>query len=349
MYQKVRHHRVAAAALLATLVVAACTDGVTSPPLPQGQPVGIVLNSTDRSLTVIDIDSTRSPSTIGLGPDGTPVTLAAHGATVVVPMGVVPVAVIVDLAAQRVVYNVALPANSGATGVAFLNDSIALVANTNLGSVTPVNVRNGTTGAAIQVGVFPQAMAAVRDTVFVVNANLVNFEPAGPSSLSVIAGTPPRVIATVPLSGRNAGAAAPGNDGYIYVVHSGSFGSGDGSVSVVDRRTVAEVQHVPGFGEFPSGIAVSSDGRVHVSSFSYGMAVWDAGTGFLRVPAGAVQPAGIASVSGVGVDPANRLYALRPDCRGPAAAYRLAVDFAIEREWPTGTCPLAITFATLPS
>jgi hypothetical protein len=85
-----------------------------------------------------------------------------------------------------------------------------------------------------------------------------------------------------------------------------------------------------------------------VASFSYGLAIWDAGGAFVRTPANAVQPAGVPSVSGVGVDASNRLYTLRPDCRGPAALYRLASNFAIEREWPTGTCPLAIAFTKLP-
>jgi hypothetical protein len=275
--------------------------------------------------------------------------LAVRGRTLVVPLGIVPATVVIDLVQHRTVHTIAMPSNSGATGAAFLNDSIALIGNPVRGTVTPINVNRGTAGQEIAVGVYPQAMAAVRDTVFVVNANLMDFEPAGPSSISVITGTPPHVVATIELSGRNAGAAAAGADGRLYVLHSGSFGAADGSISIVDRRTLAEVDHVPGFGDFPGGIAVDPARRVYVGAFAYGLAVWDAATrSFVRSPAIAIEPGNVASVSGVGIDGAGRLYTLRPDCRSPASAYRLNRDFTVEREFPTGICPIAIAFTKLP-
>lgn len=328
-------------------MLAAC-DSSTEPDVIEGREIAIVLSSIDRALTIFDVDSTTAPVTVGTGPEGSPVSLAVRGATAVVPLGIVPVAAIVDVRSGQLAHSVALPANSGATGVAFLNDSIAIVGNPSLNSVTPVNVRRGTAGAEIAVGVYPQAMAAVNDTVFVLNANLVSFQPAGPSSISVLTGTPPRVVRTIPLSGQNAAAAYAAPDGRLYVVHSGSFGAGNGSLSIVDRRTLTEQQHITGFGEFPGGLVVDLERRVHVSSFGYGLAVWDAGSGsFLRAPDNAVAPGGLPSASGVGIDSEGRLYTLEADCRDPASAFRLTPQFTVEREYPTGICPIAIAFTKL--
>jgi hypothetical protein len=348
-----KHARVPFAIFLATVLlsfalITGCEEG-TGPTLAGGRDVAIVLSSTDRSITVFDVDSAAQPVTLGVGPDGSPVTLAVRGRMLVVPLGIVPAAVVIDLVQQRTVHTIALPASSGATGAAFLNDSIALIGNPVRGTVTPVNVARGTAGQEIAVGIYPQAMTAVRDTVFVVNANLIDFEPAGPSSISVITDTPPRVVATIELSGRNAGAAAAAADGRLYVLHSGSFGAAEGSISIIDRGTLAETDHVTGFGDFPGGIAVDPARRVYVGAFAYGLAVWDAATRtFVRSPANAVEPGNVASVSGVGIDDAGRLYTLRPDCRAPASAYRLTPNFLVEREFPTGICPIAIVFTKLP-
>lgn len=334
----------------ATLGVAACGDGPTEPPPSQGDAVGVVLSSADRALTVFAVDTPAETSTIGLAPDGSPVTMAVRGATVAVPLGTVPAVAVVDLAASVVAHTVPLPERSGATGVAFLNDSIAVVANPNRSSVSLVNVRSGTVGDEIAVGTFPQAAAAVDDTVFVLNSNLdADFSPAGPSTVSVITGSPPSVVRTIELSGLNAGAAVATGDGQLVVVNSGSFGADNGSLSIVARDALAETSHIEGLGDFPGSIAVGPDGRIYIGSFGYGVAIWDPTAGsFVRSPDDAVEPDGTGSVSGIAFDDHGRLYTLVPDCTAPSRALRLDTEHAVGLEIPTGICPFAIAFTTVP-
>jgi hypothetical protein len=331
-------------------VLVACDGAPVLVEVPRSQEVAVVVTSRDRALTVIPIDSLGGSYSIGLGPDGSPVSVAVRGNLAVVPMGALPAAVVVDLAQRRVNTTIALPLNSGATGVAFVNDSIALVGNTNLNSVTPINVRRGTSSAAIAVGAFPQAMISSGDTVFVLNAELgPDFNPRRSGTISVIAGNPLRVVRTIDLTGLNPSAAIWGRDGLLYVVNSGTFATPSGSLSVVDWRSPRETRH-DGFGSFPGGIAAGADGRVYVASFNYGLAVWDPVTrAFVRAPSSAVQPGGIASSAGVGVDSRGRVYSLKPECRNPSAVFRLTATFGVEREFNVGICPIAIAFTRMTS
>ena len=75
-----------------------------------------------------------------------------------------------------------LPDNSGATGSAIVDDSIAFVANPNLNTVSRINYLTGET-AEIEVGPYPQGIVFARGRIFVLEGNLENFMPAGPSSV----------------------------------------------------------------------------------------------------------------------------------------------------------------------
>lgn len=343
-------HVSSAAGLLLCALGSGCSEEPAGPEPAAGEEVGVVLTSVDRALTIFPVDAPDEAFPIGIAPDGSPVTIAVREGLVAVPLGIVPAVAVVDIAARSVVRTVPLPDGSGATGIAFLNDSIAIAANPNRNTVSPINVRRGTRGDEIEVGSYPQAAVSVNDTVYVVNANLgPDFLPAGPSTLSVIADVPARVVRTIELSGMNAGAAAATPDGQLVVIHSGTFGGANGSLSIVSRATLEEVEHIAGFGEFPGGVAVSPAGRVHVTSFSYGLAVWDpASDQFLRAPADAVTPDGIPAVSGIAFDEDGRLYTLVPECTQPGRALRLTATFEIAAEIAMGICPLAIAFGRVP-
>ncbi|RMH16867.1 MAG: hypothetical protein D6701_08230 [Gemmatimonadetes bacterium] len=327
------------------LVLAACSDDSTGPRPVVTQELGLVLGSVDVSLTIFPVDSPSVARTVGLGPDGTPVGLAVRGRTAAVPLGTTPALVVVDVAQGVVTRTIALPEGSGATGADFVNDSIVLVANPNLGTVTPVNVRSGSRGSDIAVGVFPTFVRTVGDQVFVVNANLENFQPAGPSSLTVIDAETLTVTSTVDLSGENAQSAAVGPDGRVYVVNAGTFFGNNGTLSVVDPGTRAEVAFHEGFGDFPGSAAFAPDGTLYVSSFSYGVASWDASArAFIRGPDDPIDPAGDGAASGVGVDGEGRLYVLEPECGAPARTRRLRADLTIEVEIGVGVCPTSVVF-----
>jgi hypothetical protein len=335
-------------AIVIPIVIASCDDTVGFEPLT-GVETAVVVNSIDLSITVFPIDSPQVARGIGLAAAGSPVSGAARGNVAVVPLGFFPAAAVVDLLTDDV-RTIPLPANSGATGVAFLNDSIAYVANPNINSVSVVNVSSATAGAEISVGTFPQAVAAVGDRVFVMNGELdVNFQPARPGRISVIEAGSNTVIDTIVLSGFNPSAAALGPGGLLYVVNSGSFGQGDGSLSVVNPEALAEAAHHPGFGEFPGDIAFDDAGYAYVSSFAYGIAVWDAvGDSFISPPSDPLVVDGHTTSSGVGIDSDERLYTLIPgDCIAPSVAIRLDAQRTLDREIDVGVCPIAVTFTHL--
>lgn len=313
--------------------------------------LAIVVNSVDNSLTLIPVDSaTATPHTVGLGSvSASPVSVAARGEFAVVPEGIYPFATIVNLRTGMVTASLPLPANSGATGVAFLNDSIAIVANSNRNTVSPVNLARATVGAEVAVGVYPQAVVEGTDgRVFVLNGNLVNFSPAGPGSVTVIDAAG-HAAGTIALSGINPAAGVVRN-GKLYVINSGTFGGNNSSLSVVNLSTLAEERVVGGFGEFPGAIAAGPDGNIYVGVYGSGIVVWNPGSlSFVRPISNPIVPGGAPPVSALGFDHAGRLHTTNPgDCASAGKEYRLTA-LAVDRTVATGVCPFAIAFADVPS
>lgn len=336
--------------LLLLALLSGCDDS-TGPEAPEGRILGVVLNSVDISLTVFDAEDPAGapPVTVGLAADGSPVSLGVRGRWAAVPLGTAPALAVVDLQTAMLVRTISLPQGSGASGVVFVNDSVAIVTNSDRNTVSPVDVWNGTVGAEIPVGLYPQAALLAGDHVVIVNAELgPDFAPVGPGTLTVLDRETLGVEGTVTLAGENPGAAAAGPGELLYVVLSGSFGAGNGSLSVVDLGTLEEIEHHLGFGEFPYSATLSPSGRLHVGSFGFGVAVWDPQTeSFIRSPSEAVAPQGQPSTSGLAFDPEGRLHTLRPDCASAGAVLRLDETYTVEATIPTGVCPLAIAFTTV--
>jgi hypothetical protein len=137
------------------------------------------------------------------------------------------------------------------------------------------------------------------------------------------------------------------------VVNSGAFGQGNGSLSVVDPTSLEEIEHHDGFGEFPGDIAIDEAGLAYISSFGFGVAVWDAvGDTFIRPPADPLMLDGNMISSGVGLDSDGRLYSLIPgDCTAPSELVRTGpgAETGATEAIPVGVCPIAIAFARVES
>ena len=341
--------RAAALAGLAALSLAACdTGGISQPEIEER--LAVVVNSLDNTLSLVPVDGGEEVAVreVGLGAQGSPVDVAVRNATAVVPLGVYPFAAVVDLRAGQVTATVPLPDNSGATGVAFVNDTLALVANPNRNSVTPVRTVSGTAGAEITVGTYPQAIHAYDDRVYVLNANLVNFAPAGPGSVTVL-NRRLEVVRTIALGGLNPAAATAIGD-RLYVLHSGTFGNANGSVSVIDLNALAEVDHVTGFGSFPTSIAASPSGELYVGNFGTGILVWDPRTRtFRRGTDAPLTPGGSATIGDLGFDYAGRLHVTDPrDCAADGWMHRVTAADAYDRGVRTGICPIGFALADIP-
>ena len=298
-------------------LVLACAD--TTDPLPPADEVLLVVNSTEASLSIIPVEAPATGVTVPLGgTTPTPVNVAALDGIAIVPMGLDHTAAVVDLRAAQVINTINLPAGSGATGAAIVNDSIAYVANPNLNTVTRVHLRTGDT-ASVRVGVYPQGIVFTRGRVFVLNGNLVNFAPAGSSWITVIdpvTNTKATGIDSIPLPGPgNAGFADVASDGLIYVMSSGSFFGGEGRLHIVDPVGRTEVANFGGFGVAPGAIAADGGERLFVSSFAEGLMEFNTRT--RTVTLGAGNGVAIPGNSAVEVDDAGRIYAISTGpCQG---------------------------------
>lgn len=339
-------HRSSVGLLVFAALVGGCADDPVRP--GDGGPArlhAVVLNSVSASLTVFPADAPDSSRTIALDPSSTATTLAVRGDIALVPLGLVPAVSVVDLAEGVVLRTIPLPAGSGATGVAIVDDSIAYVANPGLNSVTRVRYRVGTTGAAIPVGPYPTFLLAADHRVYVVEANLDAFVPAGPSSVSVIDAHDHAVVGGFTLSGENAAMAAWDGTN-LFVLNAGVFDSASASLSRSHGSVAAETAHHTGFGLFANEIAVLANGNVAVASPVYGVAVWDPESeGFVVGPDEALLPGAAANVLGIGTDPSGRFWILdAKDCASPGSAMRLDAAFAVVADGQVGVCPDAIAF-----
>lgn len=316
-----------------------------------GERAAVVVNSVDNTLSIVSLEEGGGVRTVGLTTAAaSPVDLAVRKGTAVVPLGTYPFVAVVDLRNATVRHTVALPANSGATGVAFLNDSIALVSNPGRNSISPVNVVRGQAGAPIAVGTYPEGIIVQGGRVFVLNRNLVNFSPAGPGSITVLNGSTLAVEKTIPLRGLNP-AAGVVVENRLYVINSGRFGQAEGSLSVINLQSLTEESHHTGFGKFPSSIAAHENtGVLYIGGFGYGLTVWDAAVQqFITGPNNPVKPAGTLDVGDVTSNGEGGLFITAPgNCSSAGKLYEIGRTSAVIRTVTVGTCPLGVEVTELP-
>lgn len=327
--------------LLACVLLAACAD--TNAPLPEPQRVLLAVNSTANTLSIVPLETPAAAVAVELGgTTPTPVGVSARDDIAIVPLGLDNAVAVVDLRAGQVLRRIPLPDNSGATGSAVVDDSIAYVGNPNLNTVSRVNYLTGET-SEVPAGVYPQGVIFTRGRVFVLNGNLdETFSPAGPSWITVIdpvTNQRAEPVDSIALTGPgNAGFADVAGDGLLYVVSTGSFFSGEGRLSVVDPVGLTEVASFAGLGTGPQAVA-ASEARVFMSSFAEGLLEFNTDSNQVVRGAGAGVP--IASNSGVAVDGQGLVYAIESGpCQGgqPGTAHVLDEELDEVRTIPLGEC-----------
>ncbi|HEX6105476.1 MAG TPA: hypothetical protein VFZ26_07830 [Gemmatimonadales bacterium] len=346
-----RPHVRPASLLVSLLLLAACAD--TNAPLPEPQPMLLVVNSTANTLSLVPLETASPATAVELGgTTPTPVGVSAREGIALVPLGLDNAVAVVDLRAGAVLRRIPLPENSGATGSAIVDDSIAYVANPHLNSVSRVNYLTGTT-SEVAAGVYPQGVVFTRGRIFVLNGNLdETFTPAGPSWITVVdpvTNQRAQGIDSIALTGPgNAGFADVAGDGLLYVVSTGGFAGGEGRLSVVDPVALTELASFAGLGLGPQAVA-ASDNRVFVSSFAEGLLEFH--TDSNAVVRGAGEGVPIAGNSGVAVDRQGRIYAIASGpCQGgaPGTAHVLDEDLEEIRAIPLGECAAGATVVEIP-
>jgi len=328
---------------------AACAD--TNAPAPEPTESLLVVNSTANTLSIVPVDNPAAAVQVPLGgTTPTPVGVSALGRTALVPLGLDNAVAVVDLIQATVVRTIPLPENSGATGSAIVDDSIAFVANPNLGSVSRVNYQEGVTTEKL-VGVYPDGVIYARGRIFVLNANLDStFSPAGPSSVEVLDPTTLIRLDSIPLTGPgNAGFGALGSDGLLYIMNTGSFFQGEGRLSIVDPVALTEMASFSGFGTGPGNVAMDGGSKLYVSSFSEGLMEFDTETNQVLHGAGNGVP--IPGNSSVAVDSQGRIYAISSGpCQGgqPGIAHVLDSTLVQKSTITLGECPSGAVTIQIP-
>ncbi len=269
-------------------LVTACSDALEKSS-PAGQAIAVVSSATG-GITVINAGDFGTTTFLGT-PDTThPTDIVGRGGVLAIPAWSTDAVKLFDFSGNP---GVALATGAGPTGAAFQNDSLLWVANTELGTITQVNVRAADTVRSLAVGPRPVAVAVVGGKVFSVNSNARRDSVFGVSTLTVWhtdgSGTPD----TIPLTGSNARYITVGDDSLLYVVARGATGSGDGRLSIVDPVSEHELVVVNGLGELPGAAVYHPSGRVLIASLANGILEVNGLTRSLtRGPGAGVKPGG---------------------------------------------------------
>jgi hypothetical protein len=339
---------------LLLLLVASTGCAATEPFPPEPTEVLLVVNGTARTLSVIPTGSPGTAVTVPLG--GTspvPAGIAAREGIALVPLGDDDAVAIVDLAAGTVLDSYGLPAGSGATGAAIIDDSIAYVANPALNSVTRLNYLSGDT-ASVAVGVTPQALIYTRGRLFVVNGNLDGGgDPLGASWITVIdpvTNAKATGVDSIPLLGPgNARSAVVGADGQLYLMSAGDSGVGEGRLSIVNPVSREEIASFGGFGNAPGAVTTFGD-HLFASSWSEGTMEFD--TRLRELERGAGEGLAIPTNSSVAASASGKLYAVSagPCAGGTGGVVHVlrASDLAETGTIPAGECATGALIATIP-
>lgn len=342
------------AVVLTMVVGSGCA--ATTPSDPLAEETLVVLNAGDASLTLLSLSAPDPSRTISLGNiGGRPVALAARGDKGLVSTGNGSTVALVGLSTEGSVLVYRLPTGAGAAGAAFVNDSIAYIANPGNDRATRLNIRSGDT-VSVGVGRYPAAVAVTRGRVFVANANL---EPAcagplpcvrGASWLTVIDPERNAAIDSIPLPGPgNASAILVGADGLIYVMSAGSGGTSPGRLSIVDPVLRQEVGNFAGFGLLPGRLATDGRERLFITSESQGLMEFN--TRVRRVVRGAGAGIPLEGAVAAAVDASALVYGIESGICSSGAMGRIRIfrpDLTEARIVFAGVCPADAVIVNLP-
>lgn len=339
---------------LIMMLVGACAPTTSTGSLPVE--VLVVVDSTDFTLRLIPVDSSRVVREIQLGAalGFHPSLIAARGKYAIVAGNDAQAAraVIVNLEAGAIQDLISLP-EGRVTAVSIPDDGHAFVASRLSGTLTRIDLATGASTLLPAPG-GPEGFGVTRGKVFAVIGNRQEgcigvACPRGPSWL--IQSEPGIPRDSVPLSGPgNAGPSALGSDGLLYVLNRGDeFGAGEGRLSIVDPIRSAEVASFGGVGPLvPSWILSDGGEQMLIASAPGGIMVFNTRLRRFTLPFGSGIP--LEFPSDMVGDAVGRTYVLQ---RGGCSAdlpgkIRVFGPNLIERaSISAGPCPVAGAMAEI--
>lgn len=343
--------------LFVALLAGGCAPTNSTGALPVE--VLVVLDSTDQSLALIPVDSSRVAVTIDLPTLAfVPQFVAARNRTAVVagtnPTTLAGGIAIIDLANRTVVqYPLAL---GRVSAVIMTDEQTAWVATWSTGIVSRVNT---VTGEVFVVGAAggPQGLAGTRGKVFAVIGNRqgCDVDPVGcgrgPSWLLQVEPGLPRD--SIPLSGPgNAGPITTGADGNLYVLVPGdNFAGGEGRLDLIDPVRNVELASFARVGPVePAWIASDGSERVLFASEPGGLMVFNTRERRLSLPFGSGIP--LTFPADLLTDALGRIYVLERGGCSVASPGRIRVyksNLIEGQSLRAADCPVAAAIAEVPA
>jgi hypothetical protein len=337
--------------ILSLVMAASLSCAETAAPPPAPEEIVVVLNTTGATLSLVPVAAPTQVSTIPLGrADVQPISVTTRGGTAVVSLRGRDAIAVVDLRQGQLVNTIALASGSGVSGAALVSDSVVYVSNSNLNTITRVDLATGDT-ASVVVGHTPQQVTFTRGRLLVMNANLdAAGQPAGESWINVVdqaGGVAGQTVDSIPLIGPgNARFSAVASDGLVYVVQDGDPTIDEGRLSVVDPVRRRELASFGGFGFGPGDLTADGGDRLLISSRTEGLMVFD--TADRAVVRGEGNGIPIPGNSGVAVDSQGRIYAVEAGCSDHGSLHVLRPDFTEIRAVMVGQCATQALLARVP-
>jgi hypothetical protein len=279
---------VSACGLLFLIAAASCGDDTAAPIAPgflggtsSDHEVGVVVNSTGKSVTLFQLGSPTTQQQIALGTSSTvtPTGLAVRGRRAAVPLGNAASVALINLETATIQRFFVFP-NGNATGAAFADDTTIIAANTLRNVVGRFTAGQTTDAIGNTVTVAPQPTAVVMAgaRALVVSSNLdANFAPIGNGIVTAVDPKTMQALGTAQMGGTNSTDAAVGPDGLLYVVNTGDFVA-QGSLTIVNPATMQVQATIPNMGVGPGAISIDAGGLAYISGFFSGTLVWDTKT-----------------------------------------------------------------------
>jgi YVTN family beta-propeller protein len=224
------------------------TNNVTHGYLMTGGPFAYVANSGSNTISVIDVPTELSVSTITVGTSPKVVAVAPNGQQAYVTNSGGNSVSVIDTTSDTVVNTI--PVQSGPEGVAFTPDGTeAYVANFGSGNVSVIDTASQTVVATVQVQSQPNgvAMAPTSNGTFAYVTNV------GSNTVSVISVATNTVTTTIQVGSSPVWAAVSPNSSSAYVENAGS-----NNVSVISVATNTVTATIP-VGMVPGGAAFTPD------------------------------------------------------------------------------------------
>ncbi len=335
------------------LMAGACapTTGTGSLPVE----VLVVLDQAERSLIVTPVDSAASLRIISISPVPVLATsLAVRGSLAAVGLSGGGSVILVDLAKQEVLRTISLfAAPNPVSAIAFGEDGLLYVASRDPEQIFRIDPATGSGDLVIARG-GPQGFGVVRGRVYSVAGNRIGCPPF-PAPCSSL----PSWLATIsngsgdsiPLLGPgNAGPAAAGADGLLYVLSSGDGPPVEGRLSVVDPVRNVEIASFGGFGPSPRWVASDGSDRILVLSALNGLMVFNSRE--RRVERGAGLGIPFQSPGGLTVDDVGRIYVLEQgscNITNPGRVRVFGADLIERPPLTGGICPVAVATTDIPA